>query len=165
MIQCKRVYEPASPADGRRVLVDRLWPRGIRKEALAMDDWLKDVAPSNEVRKQFCHDPALFDSFREHYRAELQAHPEHWWGLLDSAREGTLTLLYGAHDQQHNNAVVLAEFLEESWTASSRAVRRPATPTASPEKYRLPDAVHLAGLRAFHAACVTQRRRPPPEPA
>ena len=106
MIQCKRVYEPASPADGRRVLVDRLWPRGIRKEALAMDDWLKDVAPSNEVRKQFCHDPALFDSFREHYRAELQAHPEHWWGLLDSAREGTLTLLYGAHDQQHNNAVV-----------------------------------------------------------
>ncbi|MDF5949766.1 DUF488 family protein [Pseudomonas aeruginosa] len=68
---------------------------------------------SNEVRKQFCHDPALFDSFREHYRAELQAHPEHWWGLLDSAREGTLTLLYGAHDQQHNNAVVLAEFLEE----------------------------------------------------
>lgn len=67
MIQCKRVYEPASPADGRRVLVDRLWPRGIRKEALAMDDWLKDVAPSNEVRKQFCHDPALFDSFREHY--------------------------------------------------------------------------------------------------
>lgn len=114
MIQCKRVYEPASPADGRRVLVDRLWPRGIRKEALAMDDWLKDVAPSNEVRKQFCHDPALFDSFREHYRAELQAHPEHWWGLLDSAREGTLTLLYGAHDQQHNNAVVLAEFLEEA---------------------------------------------------
>ncbi|HCG1202821.1 TPA: DUF488 domain-containing protein [Pseudomonas aeruginosa] len=113
MIQCKRVYEPASPADGRRVLVDRLWPRGLRKEALAMDDWLKDVAPSNEVRKQFCHDPALFDSFREHYRAELQAHPEHWWGLLDSAREGTLTLLYGAHDQQHNNAVVLAEFLEE----------------------------------------------------
>lgn len=102
MIQCKRVYEPASPADGRRVLVDRLWPRGIRKEALAMDDWLKEVAPSNEVRKQFCHDPALFDSFREHYRAELQAHPEHWWGLL-----------YGAHDQQHNNAVVLAEFLEE----------------------------------------------------
>ena len=78
-----------------------------------MDDWLKDVAPSKEVRKQFCHDPALFDSFREHYRAELQAHPEHWWGLLDSAREGTLTLLYGAHDQQHNNAVVLAEFLEE----------------------------------------------------
>ncbi|WP_279514438.1 DUF488 domain-containing protein [Pseudomonas aeruginosa] len=57
MIQCKRVYEPASPADGRRVLVDRLWPRGIRKEALAMDDWLKEVAPSNEVRKQFCHDP------------------------------------------------------------------------------------------------------------
>lgn len=88
MIQCKRVYEPASPVDGRRVLVDRLWPRGIRKEALAMDDWLKDVAPSNEVRKQFCHDPALFDSFREHYRAELQAHPEHWWGLLDSARGG-----------------------------------------------------------------------------
>ncbi|MDH4566783.1 DUF488 domain-containing protein [Pseudomonas sp. BN414] len=113
MIQFKRVYEAAKADDGQRVLVDRLWPRGIRKESLALASWLKEVAPSDQLRKQFCHDPALFDEFRLLYRAELAAHPEHWQGLLEMARKGNLTLLYAAKDEAHNNARVLAEFLEE----------------------------------------------------
>ncbi|MNN13526.1 hypothetical protein D3C81_1265610 [compost metagenome] len=112
MIRCKRVYAPMEADDGRRVLVDRLWPRGIRKEDLAAE-WLKDVAPSNELRQRFHHEADLFDEFREAYCKELAAHPEHWWGLLDVARAGTLTLLYGARDEEHNNARVLAEFLED----------------------------------------------------
>ncbi len=113
MIQFKRVYAAAQSDDGQRVLVDRLWPRGIRKESLALAVWLKEVAPSDPLRKQFCHDPALFDEFRLLYRAELAAHPEHWQGLLEMARKGNLTLLYAAKDETHNNARVLAEFLEE----------------------------------------------------
>ncbi|WP_271411339.1 DUF488 domain-containing protein [Pseudomonas sp. Q1-7] len=113
MIGFKRVYEPVAERDGQRVLVDRLWPRGCRKESLALAAWSKEVAPSDGLRKQFCHDPALFDEFRLLYRAELAAHPEHWQGLLELARKGDLTLLYAARDEVHNNARVLAEFLEE----------------------------------------------------
>lgn len=113
MIRCKRVYEPVDAADGERVLVDRLWPRGCKKESLALCAWLKDVAPSDTLRKGFCHDPALFDEFRLLYRAELAAHPERWQGLLERAGKGTLTLLFAARDERHNNARVLAEFLEE----------------------------------------------------
>lgn len=113
MIQCRRVYEERRDDDGRRVLVDRLWPRGCRKEPLALDAWLRDVAPSTELRRDFYHDPALFDQFRLRYRGELAAHPEHWQGLLQMARQGTLTLLFAAREEQANNARVLAEFLEE----------------------------------------------------
>ncbi|MCO6055641.1 DUF488 domain-containing protein [Pseudomonas sp. MOB-449] len=113
MIQYKRVYDPMATDEGQRVLVDRLWPRGCRKDALGLAAWLREVAPSDGLRKQFCHDPALFDEFRLLYRAELAAHPEHWQGLLEMARKGNLTLLYAARDEAHNNAVVLAEFLEE----------------------------------------------------
>lgn len=113
MNQLKRVFDAAQSDDGQRVLVDRLWPRGCRKESLALTTWLKEVAPSDTLRKQFCHDPALFDEFRLLYRAELAAHPEHWQGLLEMARKGNLTLLYAARDGAHNNALVLAEFLEE----------------------------------------------------
>lgn len=113
MIVCKRVYEAADPEDGRRILVDRLWPRGMRKDALIHDDWLPALAPSAELRKAFGHDPQQFDAFREAYRRELAAHPEHWWPLLDHVRKGRVTLLYAARDEQHNNAVVLAEFLED----------------------------------------------------
>ncbi|MCY1260236.1 hypothetical protein D9M68_322220 [compost metagenome] len=112
MIRCKRAYEPVEASDGQRVLVDRLWPRGIRKEELQAD-WWKDVAPSNELRKEFHHDPGRFGEFRQAYRKQLAAHPEYWWGLLDLARKGDLTLLYGARDEQNNNAQVLAEFLED----------------------------------------------------
>lgn len=113
MIRCKRAYSAVEAADGARVLVDRLWPRGCRKEALALHDWLKEVAPSDALRKAFGHDPALFEAFRQGYRQQLCGHPEHWQGLLQLATSGTLTLIYAAHDEQHNNARVLAEFLED----------------------------------------------------
>ena len=113
MIRCKRVYAPVASDDGVRVLVDRLWPRGCKKEALALSAWLKEVAPSDSLRQGFCHDPALFDEFRLRYRAELAAHPEHWQGLLELAGRGSLTLLFAARDERCNNARVLAEFLEE----------------------------------------------------
>lgn len=113
MIRCKRAYEPAAREDGQRVLVDRLWPRGIRKEDLHMAQWAKEASPSNELRQRFHHDPSLFEDFRKAYHGELNAHPEHWMGLLDLARKGTLTLLYAAKDEEHNNAQVLAEFLED----------------------------------------------------
>ncbi|MEO4048254.1 DUF488 family protein [Pseudomonas sp. CAU 1711] len=113
MIRCRRVYQPPAEDDGARVLVDRLWPRGCSKESLALSAWLKEVAPSDALRKGFCHDPALFDEFRLLYRAELAARPEHWQGLLSMAERGNLTLLFAARDERFNNARVLAEFLEE----------------------------------------------------
>lgn len=113
MIRCKRAYVPAAPEDGHRVLVDRLWPRGIRKEDLQLERWARDASPSNELRRHFHHDSSLFEAFRQAYHGELNAHPEHWMGLLDLARSGTLTLLYGAKDEVHNNAQVLADFLED----------------------------------------------------
>lgn len=113
MIACKRVYEAAGPEDGRRILVDRLWPRGIRKDALIHDDWLPALAPSAELRKAFSHESGRFAEFRDAYRRELAAHPQHWWPLLEPAREGRVTLLFAARDERHNNAVVLAEFLED----------------------------------------------------
>ena len=114
MIACKRVYDAANAEDGQRILVDRLWPRGMGKEALAHDDWLPALAPSAALRKAFGHDPERFDEFRDAYRGELAARPEYWWPLLDCARQGTLTLLYAAKDVRCNNAVVLAEFLEDA---------------------------------------------------
>ena len=113
MIQCKRVYLEAETSDGIRVLVDRLWPRGMSKDALALDEWLPDVAPSSELRKSYAHRAEVFDEFRTAYRRELCAHPEHWQLLLHWATKGTLTLLYAERDEEHNNARVLAEFLEE----------------------------------------------------
>lgn len=113
MIQCKRVYLDAQTSDGQRVLVDRLWPRGLSREALVLDEWLADVAPSDALRKSFAHRAEAFDDFRTAYRRELSAHPEHWQRLLHWAARGTLTLLYAARDEAHNNARVLAEFLED----------------------------------------------------
>lgn len=113
MIHCKRVYLEAEAGDGQRVLVDRLWPRGLSKETLVLDQWLADVAPSSELRKSFAHRAEAFDDFRAAYRRELAGHPEHWQCLLHWATKGTLTLLYAARDEAHNNARVLAEFLED----------------------------------------------------
>lgn len=113
MIQCQRVYESVAAEGGFRVLVDRVWPRGCSKESLRLDAWLRDVAPSTELRKSFCHDSARFDEFRRQYRCELAAHPEYWQGLLELAAKGDLTLLFAARDECCNNARVLAEFLEE----------------------------------------------------
>ncbi len=112
-IKLKRAYEAPARDDGRRVLVDRVWPRGIRKEAAAVDLWLKDVAPSTELRKWFGHDPERWTEFRRRYRAELAKHPEALAELRRLAQSGTLTLVYGARDPLHNQAVVLRELLLE----------------------------------------------------
>ncbi|ARU89398.1 DUF488 domain-containing protein [Pseudomonas sp. M30-35] len=113
MIQCKRVYDAVDASDGRRVLVDRLWPRGVRKDALVFDAWLQELAPSTALRQRFAHVDERFNEFRRRYWQQLNNHPEHWMALLDIAERGTLTLLYAAKDTQHNNAQVLAEFLQQ----------------------------------------------------
>lgn len=112
MIQVKRVYEPHAAADGARYLIDRLWPRGIARSRLVMDAWLKDAAPSAELRRWFNHKPSRWPEFMRRYRAELQARPEAWTALLENARCGPITLLYSAHDVEHNNAIVLRDFLD-----------------------------------------------------
>ena len=108
-IRVKRVYEPASPDDGYRVLVDRVWPRGVTKEAAAVDEWARELAPSKELRKWFAHKPERFEEFRRRYREELSAHEAEINALGDRGRKTTVTLLFGARDTEHNNAVVLAE--------------------------------------------------------
>ncbi|MBV8585638.1 MAG: DUF488 domain-containing protein [Verrucomicrobia bacterium] len=113
MIQTKRVYEPLTPEDGASYLVERLWPRGIRKTDLKIEAWCRDVAPSTELRKWFAHDAAKWPEFKSRYRAELSDRPEAWEPLLAAARSGTVTLLYSARDTEHNSALLLKEFLEE----------------------------------------------------
>jgi uncharacterized protein YeaO (DUF488 family) len=112
MLQLKRVYDPLSAQDGYRVLVDRLWPRGLKREAARMDAWLKDVAPSDELRRWFGHDPARWEEFQARYIRELMAQELVWQELL-RARKGRVTLLYAAKDAHRNNAVALKYFLEE----------------------------------------------------
>ncbi len=113
MIGLRRVYDPPRRGEGRRVLVDALWPRGIRKDELRFDDWARDVAPSAELRRWYGHDPARWAEFRARYRRELAANGAAVAPLLAAARAGTLTLLFGARDAGHSNAAVLKEFLEE----------------------------------------------------
>lgn len=112
-IRIKRVYEAPDGDDGFRVLVDRVWPRGMTKDKAAIDLWLKDVAPSTELRKWFGHNPARWDEFRARYRAELEAQPTLVEQLRCRADKGALTLVYSAHDEKHNQAVVLKEMLAE----------------------------------------------------
>ncbi|HEY6270877.1 MAG TPA: DUF488 domain-containing protein [Terriglobales bacterium] len=119
MIQLKRVYEPARKEDGRRFLVERLWPRGVKKEALKIEAWLKEVAPSDELRRWFAHDPAKWTEFRRRYFAGLDREPPAWEPLIKAAREGPVTLLYSAHDTEHNNAVALKDYLESRLTKRS----------------------------------------------
>lgn len=111
MISIKRIYDPPAAEDGRRVLVDRLWPRGVAKEAAHIDEWLKEIAPSDELRKWFGHDPARWEEFRRRYREELQGHGELLEGLRKEAGQGSVTLLFAAKDIECNNAVVLKEVL------------------------------------------------------
>ncbi|MGN8275075.1 DUF488 domain-containing protein [Pseudomonas sp. SMN5] len=113
MIQCKRAYEAAGAEDGVRILVDRLWPRNCRKDALVITEWLPEVAPSHELRKAFKAGAVSFDAFRAAYQRELAARPELWWRLVDVARDGNLTLVYAAGSTVENNAVVLAQWLED----------------------------------------------------
>src|SRR5512140_1535311 len=113
MLKTKRVYEAAQTSDGTRFLVERLWPRGIKKDDVKMKAWLKDVAPSPELRKWFAHDPDKWSDFQKRYRAELKANPEAWKPIVAAARRGTVTLLYSARDTEHNSALVLKSFLDK----------------------------------------------------
>lgn len=106
-VRLKRAYEPAAAGDGARVLVDRLWPRGVRKEDAALHSWAKDLAPSDVLRRWFGHDPSRWDEFRRRYRSELAEQRDAVAVLRSLARQGTLTLVYGARDTEHNEAVVL----------------------------------------------------------
>lgn len=112
MIQCKRVYDEVSSDDGTRVLVDRLWPRGVHKDEAELDDWVKAVAPSEDLRRWFDHDPDKWDRFCRQYRAELDEKNEIVDRLRRMAESGTLTLLYAAKDREHNNAVALKDYLQ-----------------------------------------------------
>lgn len=113
-MRIRRIYEPAEADDGLRVLVDRLWPRGLKKEQAAVDLWLKEVAPSHELRRWFGHAPARWEEFRRRYRQELAARPEALSPLLERLRQGQrLTLLYAARDDRFNNAAALREVLQE----------------------------------------------------
>lgn len=121
-IQIKRVYEAAVETDGNRFLVDRLWPRGLKKENLRIACWLKEVAPTDKLRHWFNHDPAKWDEFQKRYRVELDAKPGNWRPLLNAAKKGNITLLFSARDVEHNNARVLKDFLEKEST-KHRSVR------------------------------------------
>lgn len=111
MFMAKRSYDKPEAADGQRYLVDRLWPRGVSKTSLKIEGWLKDVAPSDALRRWFQHDPAKWDEFRKRYFAELDSKPEAWSRLIEAGRKGAVTLVYSAHDTEHNNGVALAEYL------------------------------------------------------
>jgi uncharacterized protein YeaO (DUF488 family) len=128
-VRLKRAYEPAADTDGSRVLIDRIWPRGVSREEAHLDEWARELAPSGELRRWFSHDPDRFAEFRRRYRAELTAQEAKLRELRQRARQGTLTLVYAARDTEHNDAVVLAELLrrgpkpkrnekEDSWPST-----------------------------------------------
>lgn len=110
-IQLKRIYEPFSKEDGYRILVDRLWPRGFTKQKAALDLWLKEIAPSTELRKWFGHDPEKWKEFQKKYRIELKQNKEALDRLMDYIKKGKVTLLYGAKDEEHNEAQVIKDFI------------------------------------------------------
>jgi uncharacterized protein YeaO (DUF488 family) len=112
MIRLKRAYEPPAPDDGRRILVERLWPRGVSKEKARLDLWLKEIAPSRELRKWFGHDPAKWTEFQRRYREELGHRPHEVAQLTKLIREGSVTFVYGSRDERHNAALVLKDYLE-----------------------------------------------------
>lgn len=117
VIHTKRAYEGADAVDGKRYLVDRLWPRGVSKKDLRLEDWLRDLAPSDDLRRWFDHDPERWEEFVRRYHAELDDRPDAWGPLLEAAAHGDVTLVYGARDTRHNNAVALARYLEERLAA------------------------------------------------
>jgi uncharacterized protein YeaO (DUF488 family) len=113
MLKVKRIYETESSADGRRILVDRLWPRGIKKEEVKVDEWLKEIAPSDELRKWFAHDPSKWQVFKKKYAHEVGGKPDLIQQLRKESRKATVTLVYSAKDSEHNNAVALKEIIEQ----------------------------------------------------
>ena len=131
MVQLKRVYDPVSRTDGTRFLVERLWPRGLSKERLHLASWLKEVGPSTELRQWFNHDPLKWSQFRTRYFRELDARPESWQPILTAARRGMVTLVYSSHDEEHNNAVALKEYLQAK---RRRPSPRRRSATANPSR-------------------------------
>jgi uncharacterized protein YeaO (DUF488 family) len=113
MIRLKRAYDPPEDSDGRRFLVDRLWPRGVKKEALQVEGWLREIAPSEALRRWYGHEGDRWTEFERRYRAELDQKEEFLRPLLDAARQGDITLVFAKRDVQHNNAAVLKAYLEE----------------------------------------------------
>lgn len=126
MIKLKRVYDSAAPSDGTRYLVERLWPRGVRKSALRIDAWLKEVAPSTALRQWFKHDPKKWPEFQRRYRQELREHPDALRPILDAARRGNVTLVYSSHDPEHNNAAVLKKYVAAKTNKKFSPPRKPA---------------------------------------
>lgn len=120
MINLKRAYEEASPEDGARFLVDRLWPRGVKKTELRLDGWLKEISPSDKLRRWFGHDFSKWDEFRRRYFTELDSRPEVWREIGGFARNRRATLIFSAHDTEHNNAVALKEYLEAHMAPKNR---------------------------------------------
>ena len=123
MIQLKRVYDKAAPEDGKRFLVERLWPRGIKKSELRIDAWVKEVGPSSSLRKWFGHDPKRWEEFRQRYFHELEKNAKACEPIQRAAEHGRITLVYSSHDTEHNNAAALREFLEAKLN-KSRTVRQ-----------------------------------------
>jgi uncharacterized protein YeaO (DUF488 family) len=154
MLRMKRTYEPPARGDGRRVLVERLWPRGVKKEALALDAWEKDLAPSSELRKWYGHRVERWEEFRRRYRSELDANPASWRPLAEASQRGTVTLLYSTHDAEHSGALVLYDYLLARGSASDA----PDEPRARARK-RMP----AADARARSDARRTRRSRAPVE--
>jgi uncharacterized protein YeaO (DUF488 family) len=122
-VRLKRAYEPAASSDGYRVLIDRLWPRGVSRERAALDEWAKELAPSEELRTWFGHDPGRFDAFRRQYIEELRVRSSRIVELRRRARRGTLTLVYAARDTEHNDAVVLAEIVRRGFPSRPQRPR------------------------------------------
>lgn len=123
MLQLKRAYEPATASDGKRILIDRLWPRGLSKERAAIDEWMKEVAPSTSLRQWFGHDPKRWPEFRRRYTRELRDHAELLRHIASLASRGRVTLVFGARDEQHNDAVVLASLIRARLRRRKRATR------------------------------------------
>jgi uncharacterized protein YeaO (DUF488 family) len=153
-IRLKRAYDPPAKADGTRVLIDRLWPRGVSKEALAIARWVKEIGPSDALRRWFGHDAERWDEFRRRYKAELANQSELLAELRGLARHGTLTLVYAAHDDAHNNAVVLRDALSKAPRAAKKKAPAAARSAAGASK-RKP-----VGLSTRRAASRRARRSP-----
>lgn len=132
MIKLKRAYDTPSPTDGERLLVERLWPRGVSKKKLNLDGWIREVAPTTELRRWFGHDPAKWPQFRTRYFRELDSRPESWRPIVSLARRRTVTLVYSSHDEQHNNAVALREYLQGKARRRARPLR--STPSHRPRR-------------------------------
>jgi uncharacterized protein YeaO (DUF488 family) len=124
MVKIKRVYDPRERGDGERILVDRLWPRGLSRRAAAVDEWMKDLGPSHELRKWFGHRPERWSEFRRRYRAELRSHRDALAAIAGEASRGAVTLVFGARDAEHNQAVVLKGVIERHRCAAGRRQHR-----------------------------------------